>query len=255
MYTSAWLIRRAAAQRPFRLYCFAYAGGSAAAYRSWQAELDPRIELTAVQLPGRAERMCEAPIASLPELIGELARELRRDEGVPFAFFGHSVGALIAYELARHCQRHRLPLPCHLFVSGTSAPRYRDPARGLHLLPDAELIDVLKGYNGTPPDILQHRELMELVLPAIRADFALSENYRHDPAPLLDVPVTVLAGREDDYSGAEQVDGWQEATSRSCRIHWFDGDHFFLHAERASVIALVNRSLEHALEQSQARAA
>jgi len=243
MYTSPWLIRHSVPARPFRLYCFSYAGGNAATYRPWAATLDDYIELTAVQLPGRAERFGEAPISSLPTLLLELARELKRDASVPFAFFGHSVGALIAFELARHCHMNRLPTPQHLFLSGTTAPQYRDASRGLHKMDDDGLISVLKDYNGTPPEILKHRELMELVLPTIRADFALSENYIYDPSPLLDIPLTVLAGKQDDYSSLTQVEAWKETTTNSCQVQWFDGDHFFIQSEQEAVIKLINSRL------------
>ncbi len=243
MNPSPWLVRESkGSSRRLRLYCFCYAGGSAGVYAPWQARLDPAIEVCAVQLPGRGNRMAERPFTSLPDLIKALALVVGRQDNLPFAFFGHSLGGLLAFELARYQKLHYMRMPVHLFVSGCDAPQYRSPSRRLHTLPDQELLAVLKDFNGTPPDVLQHRELMDLLLPTIRADFALVDDYVYRPGLPLAMPITVLAGRKEDRT-AEQVDGWHKETLADCHVHWFDGDHFFILPEQQAVLDCVGASL------------
>lgn len=251
---SPWFLRQpapAGTQRRLRLYCFCYAGGNAVSYLPWQALLNPAIEVCAVQLPGRGARMGEAPMATLTAVIEGIAHAMGRQSRLPFAFFGHSLGALLAFELARYCKRYFLPMPAHLFVSGCDAPQFRDPPKDLHLLSDDDLIEELRNYNGTPPDILAHRELMDLVLPIVRADFSLVETYRYRASPLLNVPMTVLAGTTDERSSQDQVDGWAREGAAGCDIRWFEGDHFFIHSQRDAVMACLNDALEKLLQPSE----
>jgi surfactin synthase thioesterase subunit len=215
-------------------------------YADWQAALPADIEVCAVQLPGRGARFGERPFRDLPALIEALARALLPSIDRPFALFGHSLGGLIAFELARYLARRFAAQPRHLFVSGCPAPQLRDPPRRVHELADAALIEVLKNYNGTPPEVLSDRELLELVLPTIRADFALSETYHYATGPRLNVPITALAGRGEDYRSPEQVSGWQRETTAAFGCHWFDGDHFFVTAQRDAVLrTLVDELARH----------
>jgi surfactin synthase thioesterase subunit len=239
MNPSPWLVRQPSPHRRMRLYCFPYAGGSAAAFAGWQEALGPEIEVCAVQLPGRGARMAEAPMTSLKDVVANLAQVIGSQSRMPFAFFGHSLGGLLAYELARFCMLHYLPLPVHLFVSGCSAPQHRGEAKNLHLLPDDELIEALKDYNGTPAEVLANRELMSLLLPVLRADFGLAEHYQYRPGLRLPMPVTVLAGEHDDRTEAVQVEGWAKESAGPCAVHWFDGDHFFINEHRGAVQEIV----------------
>lgn len=243
LISPSWIVRQSGPQRRLRLYCFSYAGGSAAAYLPWQSDLDPAIEVCAVQLPGRGARMAETPYSSLPALVAALGQVIRAGSALPFAFFGHSLGALVAFELARFCQRQALPTPEHLFVSGCEAPQYRSAPKNLHQLPHDELVASLRSYNGTPQEVLDHRELMELLLPTIRADFALVDNYRYQPGALLAMPLTVLAGRGDDHVEPGQVEQWRLETTAGCRVQWFDGDHFFINSQQRAVLSCVAADL------------
>lgn len=243
MSTSPWLVGSAQAAPRLRLYCFSYAGGGAHAYASWQAALGPQIEVRAVQLPGRGTRMHEAPYTAMAPLVQAFAQQLLGQDDLPFAFFGHSMGALVALEVAHFCQRKRLPMPQQLIVSGATAPRYRGTPRALHQLPDAELIAELRKYGGSPPEVLNHLELMELLLPMIRADFQLIEQYAYRPTVPLAMPVTVLVGADDREATVVHADKWQEETTGPCAVHTFAGGHFFIQSEREAVLACLGAVL------------
>lgn len=240
MSSTPWLIRPSgAAARRLQLVCLPYAGGSANAFLPWQPLLAPDIGLCAVQPPGRGARFGEAPYTTLPALVAALAEVLRQHVAPPYALFGHSLGSLVAFELARHCRAHGLPPPQQLIVSAGSAPMQRTPRR-LHELDDDALIAALRDYNGAPPSALEHRELMELMLPTIRADFALLADYRYRKEAPLALPITVFAGKDDAHAPADSLTGWQECSSQPVACHWFDGDHFFLHAHGAAVVERIN---------------
>lgn len=239
MQPTPWLIRQPSPARRLRLFCFPYSGGNAVSFAAWQRELDPAIEVCAVQFPGRGARFREKPYSSFSSLIEALGEVIRQQEdGLPFVFFGHSLGSLVAFELVRYCRQHGLPMPLHLFASGCNSPPFKSKARSrrLHELPDDELIEALRDYNGTPQEILDNRELMSLVLPAIRADFALGADYVYQPGPPLDIPITVLTGKLDKHVQAEGLKGWQDETRRDFLVHYFEGDHFFIGSERNSVL-------------------
>lgn len=243
MRPSPWIVRRPDAPDALRLYCFCYAGGSPASFLAWQDALGPSVAVHAIQLPGRGARFNEAPPDRFADLIATLAAEIAQQGGAPFAFFGHSLGGLLAFELARYQQAHGQRLPQHLFISGCAAARLRSPPKGLHRLADAALLEKLRDYNGTPPEVLANAELMDLLLPAIRADFALVDNYCYRPAAALPMPISVLAGTQEAYDSPAQVHGWGEETSAGCAVHWFEGDHFFIQPRRADVLACIARQL------------
>lgn len=243
MHKTPWLVRKAGTHRRLRLYCFSYAGGNASAYTGWQDQLDPGIEICAVQLPGRGSRLGEAPIDNMQKLVKELAAVVAHQGKMPFAFFGHSLGGLVSFELARYCKLHYLPQPLHLIVSGCNAPQHRGPSRGLHKLPHDELVKELLDYNGTPREVLEHRELMEMLLPTIRADFSLAEEYRYSPGLQLEMPVTALAGLQDKDGAVEPMQGWDKESKGAFALHWFEGGHFFINSAREEVLACIDRAL------------
>jgi surfactin synthase thioesterase subunit len=229
-----WLLRTPG-NRPFRLYCFCYAGGNAHSFLEWQPAMPPHVEICAVQLPGRGARFHETPLTDFDALIGTLSQVIGAEPAMPFAFFGHSLGGLVAFELARRQQRLGLRQPQQLIVSGCEAPQFRSPPERLHLLDDEALTARLRVLNGTPRDILEHRELMQVLLPTIRADMALVDDFSYRSGPLLDIPLTVFAGRDDDIDHGDQVLGWGKETTGKFEAHWFDGDHFFINGSREAV--------------------
>lgn len=238
-----WMVRRVSQPGHLRLYCFAYAGGSAAVFSRWQNALGPSVEVCAIQLPGRGSRMMEPPRRDPRLLVEELALAIASQPAQPFALFGHSLGALLAFEVARTLRLQRLPLPVHLIASGCRAPCVERERRGLHLLPDGEFIEALRGYNGTPAEILDNAELMALVLPMLRADFALVDAFDYRPQAPLPLPLTVLAGRRDEARTLDGIDLWSRESTDFRGVHWFDGDHFFLHSDVDAVIDTVGRAL------------
>lgn len=240
---SPWLLRRPGRQSRLRLFCFPYAGGSAVGFLAWQAALAPEIEVCAMQLPGRGPRLAEPPIDRFPELIRQLVPVIHAHADLPFAFFGHSLGGLVAFELTRTLRRRKLALPQHLFVSATNPPDWRATVRRWHELDDAGLIAALRDLNGTPTSALQNPELMALTLPALRADFGLLADYRYQAEAPLALPLTVLAGREDSHVFAPGLTDWQEETAATFRLCQFPGDHFFLHAQSEPITRLIKAAL------------
>ncbi|APA68025.1 thioesterase II family protein [Janthinobacterium sp. 1_2014MBL_MicDiv] len=242
-----WLVRgRPHAARALRLYCFAHAGASAAAFRTWQAKLEPSIEVCAIELPGHGRRMGEAPPDQLLPLAAELTRALARELRAmpqPYALFGHSMGALLAFEVARGLARLEMPPPLRLLVSGANAPQRRPPPRMLHRLPDEALLEELRSYDGTPRALLDEHELMALLLPTLRADFCMVETYHYHPGPRLTMPLTVLAGHADARVSADGVAAWALETAGMSHSAWHDGGHFFIDTHAEAVLATIRASL------------
>lgn len=235
MTAKSWFSREPGDSRSLRLYCFAHAGGNSAAYLPWRSQLGKNVGVYPVQLPGRGRRFLEPSIETMPELVASVTDALAEEAPGPFAFFGHSMGALLAFEVSRRLQALALPLPELLIVSGCNSPQHLPPPKWLSRMPDEQMIDELHHYHGTPPEVLANTDLMSLLLPAIRADFSVFENYRYQPGALLTVPITAFAGREDT-SRISDVDQWRNETTAAFRLHWFDGDHFFVQFEATKVI-------------------
>jgi medium-chain acyl-[acyl-carrier-protein] hydrolase len=226
-----------------RLFCFPYAGGGASAFRSWVNRLPGALEVCLVQLPGRESRIGEPPFTRVDALIEAIVESVVWPEDKPFAFFGHSLGAIVAFELARELRRRCGRLPDRLLVSGARPPHLPDPDPPAHLLPDLELLQVLGHLKGTPPEILGNSELMQLLLPTLRADFALYETYAwvsDDPLPC---PIAVYGGRDDRKARPELLEGWREHARGPCTVRVFSGGHFFIHESQCDVLAALSEDL------------
>ncbi|HEX8282691.1 MAG TPA: alpha/beta fold hydrolase [Pyrinomonadaceae bacterium] len=228
-----------------RLFCVPYAGGGCRVFQSWAAALPPEVELCAVELPGRGSRLHEPPLTDFAALIDALAEAARPYLDKPFALFGHSLGALVSFELARRLLKESGPRCEHLFASGCRAPQVRREAKPTSALPDAEFIEELRGLNGTPAEVLAHPELMGLMLPALRADFALNEKYTYAPGPPLPVPLTAYSGADDHGSvSPEKMAAWREQTSASFSQRTFPGGHFFIHTAQAALLRDISEKLQ-----------
>ncbi|HEY9157248.1 thioesterase II family protein [Candidatus Binatus sp.] len=211
-----------------RLFCFPYAGAGALIFRTWSDNLPADVEVCPLQLPGRGTRMTERPFTHLSPLVEALAQALAPLLDRPFAFFGHSLGALVSFELARRIRRQYGVHPVHLFVSAGRAPQI--PHRGpfIHTLPDSEFLMELRRLNGTPSELLGHEELMEIMLPVLRADFAVYETYLYSTEPPLNCPISAFGGLQDNKVSDSDLEAWRAQTSVSFSLRMFPGDHFFL---------------------------
>jgi medium-chain acyl-[acyl-carrier-protein] hydrolase len=231
-------------QARLRLFCFPYAGGGASAYYKW-AELLPRqIELCPVQLPGREMRIAEPPFARLGPLVEAVASALLPTLSSPFALFGHSMGALVSFELARYLRRQYKLSPVHLFVSGLSAPSLRRLRPPIHEAPDAEFLAEITRLNGTPKEVLDHAELRDLMLPLLRADFAVCETYEFGVENPLPCPLSAYGGLADEESVRDRLEPWREHTSGVFALRMFPGDHFFLQSARLPLLRAMVLELE-----------
>jgi surfactin synthase thioesterase subunit len=229
-----------------RLFCFPYAGGSATAFAPWAAHLPAWVDLVGVQLPGRGGRLAEPAYTDIEALLDALVPVIEAEGRMRCAFFGHSLGGLLAFGLARRLRRRGAAMPLHLFVSASGAPQLHRTAPSLHLLDDEALLSALREYNGTPQEAPANRELMSLLLPAIRADFALRAGYHHQEEPPLAVPITVFAGTRDPHVSPEQAHGWGDCTTAPFAWRHFDGDHFILHSHAASMAECITAALTDA---------
>ncbi len=227
-----------------RLFCFPYAGGNSAAFRSWPQYFPESVEICPVQLPGRGARFLESPIKKFPLLIDAIVNVIKPFLDEPFAFFGHSLGSLIAFEITHQLGSDFSLQPIHLIVSGCSAPSHITQRQILSKLSDRELVDELRQLNGTPSELLNNKELMAMVLPGLRADFALYESYRYKPRRPLECPLTVFGGTEDRTVDSTQLELWSEETKDLFSLYQLPGNHFFLHNEEATVLMLILQKLK-----------
>lgn len=236
---------RPAAQ--LRLFCLPFAGGSAATFRNWANMLPGFVEVCPIQLPGRGARLLEQPFTSMQSLVDAIEPLISANLDKPFAFFGHSMGATISFELIHKLRFERGLEPVHFFVSGRQAPQIpeRDPIT--FNLPRLEFIQELRRLEGTPPEILDNQELLELLLPVLRADFELIQTYEYVAKPRLKCPITVLGGIADKDVSREQLEAWREQSSGPFRMRLFPGNHFFLQTEEKSVLQTIVEQLSSLL--------
>lgn len=227
--TNSWITRpKPNPKARLRLFCFPFAGGAASSFRTWPDQLAPDIEVCPVELPGRGKRLREPLFTGVLPLIETLTPALLPYLDIPFAFFGHSLGTMISFELARQLRRQEAQSPRHLFISGRRAPQVPARKPPLHNLPKSELIEELRQYNGTPETVLANQELMELFLPILRADFRMNETYTYTSEPPLNCPISVFGGLEDTDANSDELAAWGDQTSSTFTIDMFPGGHFFI---------------------------
>ena len=242
--TAPWIFGRPPLSSATRylLFCFPNAGGGASAYSSWARALVPDIAVYPVQLPGRENRVMERRFTRFDELIEALAEALQPHFTLPFAFFGHSMGALICFGLTRYLRRQGRPTPEYLFLSAYRAPHIPNKEQ-LHQSSDAELIRKVLELNGTQPGVLENPELRQLLLPIFRADFAICETFVYTPEEPLSIPLTVFGGQQDKRVGQSELEAWREHTSREFALHILPGDHFFWRSNPRPVWQSISQSM------------
>jgi medium-chain acyl-[acyl-carrier-protein] hydrolase len=235
--------RSAAEEAPARLFCFPPAGGGAALFRPWGTELVPDIDVRAVQLPGRESRIDEAPYRRLDQLLEPLCTAIEPYLDRPYALFGHSMGAMIAYELARRLSAGSRPGPVCLMVSGRRAPRVRTDRPLLTGLPDDDFLAEVERMGGMPQEVLDEPDLLSLILPVLRADFELVETYEPLPGGRLGCPVSAYLGTADPLAQQAEVSAWREETTGPFTFRLFPGDHFYLRGYRTDVLRAVRQDM------------
>jgi surfactin synthase thioesterase subunit len=240
-----WLLyQKCDPQAQLRLFCFPYAGGGALLFRDWHAALPASVEVYPVQLPGRGNRLRERPFTDLSGLVEAAASELLPHFDKPFAFFGHSMGAMISFELTRLLRRINGPLPCHLFVSGSRAPQLPDPNPPSYHLPEPEFLKRLQEMNGTPAAVFDNPELRQLLLPLVRADFSICQTYVYSEEPPLDIPLTAYGGLYDKDVSIDFLELWQRQTKGPFMIRMLPGDHFFLNTASQHFLQVLSQDLK-----------
>ena len=226
-----------------RLFCFPYSGGGASIYRSWSAALAPDVELCAVQLPGRETRFKDPAATSMSGLVDQVVEGIGPLVDRPFALFGHSFGALVSFETGHRLQSLGFR-PDHLFVSGRQAPHLTYPRAPIHQLGEDAFCDEMRRLNGTPEHVLSNPALLSLVIGILRADYTVCETYRFSEGrPRLECPLTAFGGTEDPETTVDDVAGWGQHTGGDFEARMIPGDHFFLHAQEALVLAAVSDRL------------
>ena len=208
----------------------------------WPENMPESIEICPVQLPGRENRIEEPLFTEMPRLIEVMAENVDSYFDMPFALFGHSMGGVVAFELARYLSHRHGRDPVQLFISASRPPHIRE-ARHVHQLPEQDFIDVMRKGGGIPETVLQSDELMELIEPILRADFALIETLPCNDRKPLPIPITAFGGTEDSYATAAMVDGWRKYTSRTFSINILPGDHFFLKSARSTLLQSISQTL------------
>ena len=217
----------------YLLFCFHFAGGNAAAFRTWSKYLANTADVLSLQLPGRLTRFNEPLVNDMNILIEGAFNAIVQNIDRPFFFFGHSMGAVLAFEIA--CRIN--PQPQILFVSACGAPHVSNPNAPIHNLPDSEFIKSLQELNGLPAEVSKNEELMELLLPTLRADFEAIENYKYiSHEHRLDCPIIAFGGENDFHVDRARLDAWEYHTNGSFKSKIFPGDHFFINTARRSVI-------------------
>ena len=230
-------------QARLRLFCFPYAGTGTSIFRAWSDGLPADVEVCPVEFPGRGTRLMEAPLTRLTPLVQALAQALAPLLDKPFAFFGHSLGALVAFELARYLRRQSGVRPVRLFVSADRAPQIPARGRPMHALPEGEFLAELRRLNGIPATVLEDADIMQIMLPILRADFAVYETYAYSTELPLPCSITGFGGLHDHRVSRGDLEAWCDQTSASFSLRMFPGDHFFLN----TVQPLLLQALSHQL--------
>jgi medium-chain acyl-[acyl-carrier-protein] hydrolase len=225
-----------------RLFCFSYAGGGGSVFRSWGDRLPREIDVWAAQLPGREARVVEAPVRRIGPLVDALHEAIMGCLDKPYAFFGHSMGALAAFELSRRLRLAGAPEPAHLFLAAFRAPQLPNPNIKICHLPDEVLKTVLR-KEGTPENVLDDEELMRALLPTLRADLELCETYEYRDEPPLAVPMTVFGGSHDVRVSRDDLEQWRAQATGQVRISVLPGSHFFVHSAQDLLLSEICRDL------------
>jgi len=222
-----------------RLFCFPYAGAPAAIFRDWSEKLDPDIEVWTVEYPGHGTRRSETPLKQLSQLVDALLPDIRQELVSPFAFFGHSMGAIVAFEILKRLATEAEPKPVCFFVSACYPPWKERRRAPIHDLPESEFVGQVRSLGGTPEELLANRELAQLFLPVLRADFEVARTYSHS-SDKLSCPVFAYGGLDDPEASREDLSEWNSVCPTAL-VQMFPGGHFFLHSAAEDLMQVLAR--------------
>ncbi|WUI00885.1 alpha/beta fold hydrolase [Spirillospora sp. NBC_00431] len=228
-----------------RLFCFPHAGGSATRYFPLSRSLAPELEVSSVQYPGRQDRRAEPYLDNIPELADRVFEVLRGAVDRPFAMFGHSMGAVLAFEVTRRLEDAGAPAPLRLFVSGRRAPSRHRPGT-VHQRDDAGIVAALREVGGTDPRLLEDEEMLATVVSVTRNDYKAAETYRWSPGPPLSCPVTALVGSDDPQTTVDEAAAWEEHTTGEFDLRVLPGGHFYLDARHTDVVDAIRAGVRAA---------
>lgn len=230
-----WIVNNPCESDEVRIFCFPYAGGGASVFRTWKKYFEEEIGIYPVQLPGRENRIGEKPFLNMDSLVSELTGEFLRYMDRPFILFGHSIGARIAFEFSRKLRDIKARCPECLIVAGSRSPEIPEP-KPLHQLGYYDFINELKRFSGTPKAVFENKELMDLFIPVLRADFTIDEtwNFRHEEP--LDFPIHVFGGKNDPEAHYDELFKWSHYTNNLFSIEMIEGGHFFINKQRDELI-------------------
>lgn len=228
-----------------KLFCLPYAGGSAVVFKKWIQYLDKDIELIPIELSGRGKRIGEPlyqdVMAATEDVFQQIKNEINYSS---YCFYGHSLGAMISYELAQKIRKQNIRQPVHIFFSGRRAPHVDlEEEKKYHLMDNNEFRDELLDLGGTPKELFEHPELLELFLPILKNDFRIAETYvKSDHIDPLESDITVMLGKQDDLTLVKSEE-WKLHARNDCDIHYFEGDHFFINDQPENVVDIINNKL------------
>lgn len=247
--TSPWfMIPKPRPLAQLKLFCFPYAGAGPVVYRNWPLSLPAQVELVALRYPGRESRLREKSFTSLRPMLDNIFTEITPYLDRPFAFFGHSLGGLIAFELTRMLRSKQAPIPKHLFISSRRAAHLPDRYPPLHTLNDDDFTQMVQQrYSGIPDIIMNDPDLLELFLPILKADFSVLETYQYTPDQPLDMPVSTFVGQHDPGTSLQDIMAWQDQTLRQISVQTFPGGHFYLQNQQDNLLQAISKDLIHYL--------
>ncbi|MBL8299384.1 MAG: thioesterase [Rhodanobacteraceae bacterium] len=242
--SSKWfLVTKPKPDAKYRLFCFPYAGGSATAYLAWEELLPDNVELVAIQLPGRANRLNEGLLTSVHEMAQAVVDVIPPWLDRPYFIYGHSLGSVVSFELLHALKSRGLPPPLRYFCAARRAPHAPPRIAPIHDYPLDRFKQELKSLNGTPDLVLENADLMGIFVPILRTDFKAAYVYHRDPGEKLDCEVSAFCGSNDDKVIMSDMVGWQDHFHPPVDFRVFDGGHFFMDERKALVVGAICESL------------
>ena len=240
---STWFPLYQSVRKPaLRVFCFPYAGGSASLFREWPKAMPSNVELLALQLPARGGRLFEEPFKRVDDLVQVVIETVLPLLDIPFVLFGYSLGALLAFEVARTLQVQLQRIPEKVFVAACQAPQTMGSRIRRHQMSEGDLVNELKRLNGTPPEILENESMLRCFLPALRADFEMIDTYIYKPLAQLQCSIRAFGGTRDRIS-IEHLRGWSEQSSSGYSMDMIEGDHFFIKHSSEELLRLLRQDL------------